>query len=118
VAGTAFVVYDNGSNPEKKGDVDARKELAAVFFKRDLVGKEPRRVTYAVPQRDRYGDMTIFQPTTSGGDGSLLDGKEGGEHRKSLCTCAIQRSKTYFNTWFPRQNENYMTYSSKDISYF
>ncbi|KAJ3050422.1 hypothetical protein HK097_008618 [Rhizophlyctis rosea] len=64
--GTAFVVYDTGTNPfksKRKREKGVRKEYAAVIYEPNIMGfKGPRKMTILLPGMTRQGTRTDIEP--------------------------------------------------------
>ena len=68
--GTEFVLYDNGTNPEKLDDaqkdsslIQARQELGTVLYKQNVLGSRgPRKMKVMVPAVNEAGQRKVLKP--------------------------------------------------------
>jgi tubby-related protein 1 len=73
--GTEFTLYDKGSNPDKKDDIDlvqTRAELGCILYKQNVLGSRgPRKMKVMVPNVDDKGQRKELRPTRS--DETMLE---------------------------------------------
>mmetsp|Transcript_25362 Transcript_25362/g.76920 ORF Transcript_25362/g.76920 Transcript_25362/m.76920 type:complete len:500 (-) Transcript_25362:591-2090(-) len=65
--GTEFILYDKGSNPDKKEDIEhvqTRAELGCILYKQNVLGSRgPRKMKVMVPSVDASGHRKELRPT-------------------------------------------------------
>eukprot|EP00210_Caulerpa_lentillifera_P001738 g1668.t1 len=89
--GTQFIIYDKGAKPDQ-GTSNARMELGAVLYERNILGtKGPRKMTALVPKVFPNGKISQFQPTDQ--QDSILSKYKEGKNDESLVSLVNKSPK-------------------------